>query len=581
MRIPSCGVRLPEGRWPPGRPRTAPLLDIRRLHVRYGEQVAVHGLALQLWPGETLALVGESGSGKSTTALAVLRLLAPQARVEGQLHFCGRDLLRLTPAELSALRGREIAMVFQEPMNSLNPLQTIGQQVAEAIALHERLPAQALRERALALLEQVQIPDAARRYDDHPHQLSGGQRQRVMIAMAVACRPKLLIADEPTTALDVSLQADILDLLDSLRRELGMALLLVTHDLGVVARWAERVAVLQGGRLREIGPVARLLQRPSHPYTQGLLAASLHAGAVPHCRQSRLAEIRQDEQGRFRVEWPAARPASAQPASPPLSPVVLEVRQLSVVYAGRDRAVTAVDSVGFSLRAGETLGLLGESGSGKSSLSRALLRLEPASQGQVLLHGQDLLTLSPAELRATRRRVQMVFQDPHGSLNPHHRVEDILGHALRLGGGIDAAERSRRIDRILSDVGLPLAARRRHAHEFSGGQRQRIGIARALVLRPELVICDEPVSALDVSVQAQILNLLVDLKAEYGLSYLFISHDLAVVRHMADQVLVMQQGRVVDQGPADTFWHGERHPYTRRLMAAVPSPAETRWAAQA
>jgi len=552
------------------RPAAGPeVLRIEKLTVRFGDHVAVRDLDLQVAAGEMLALVGESGCGKSTTALAVLRLLGRQARSSGRLCVQGRDLLALPEAALSAVRGREVGMIFQEPMTSLNPLQSIGQQVAEAVRLHERLPAAALRERVLALLTQVRLPEPAQRYDDYPHQLSGGQRQRVMIAIAIACRPRLLIADEPTTALDATIQAEILALIDGLRRELGMAVLLITHDLGLVAQWADRVAVMHAGLKLEEGPVAEVLARPRHAYTQGLLAASLHGSQAPHYLATRLAEIRQDAEGGFRVVRPPARPVQALPVA---APALLEVQDLTVRYAGRG-GTAAVQGVSLQIAVGETLGLVGESGCGKSSLSRALVQLVAAESGRVRWQGQDLLGLSPRELLPWRRRIQMIFQDPFSSLNPRQRVEDILGHALRLHGVQPARERERRIDAILSDVGLPATARRRYPHEFSGGQRQRIGIARALVLRPELVICDEPVSALDVSVQAQVLNLLVDLKAEYGLSYLFISHDIAVVRYIADRVLVMQAGQVVDSGAYPSFWQEARHPYTQRLLASVPGAA--------
>jgi len=563
-------VAPPAAPEPIGRPDAAPeVLRIEQLTVSFGDHIAVRGLDLQVAAGEMLALVGESGCGKSTTALAVLRLLGRQARSSGRLWLQGHDLRALPEAALSGVRGREVGMIFQEPMTSLNPLQSIGQQVEEAVRLHERLPAAALRERVLALLAQVRLPEPAQRYDDYPHQLSGGQRQRVMIAIAIACRPRLLIADEPTTALDATIQAEILALIDGLRRELGMAVLLITHDLGLVAQWADRVAVMHAGVKLEEGPVAEVLARPRHAYTQGLLAASLHGSQAPHYLATRLAEIRQDAEGGFRVVRPPARPVQALPVA---APALLEVQDLTVRYAGRGGSA-AVQGVSLQIAAGETLGLVGESGCGKSSLSRALVQLVAAESGRVRWQGQDLLGLSPRELLPWRRRIQMIFQDPFSSLNPRQRVEDILGHALRLHGVQPARERDRRIDAILSDVGLPATARRRYPHEFSGGQRQRIGIARALVLRPELVICDEPVSALDVSVQAQVLNLLVDLKAEYGLSYLFISHDIAVVRYIADRVLVMQAGQVVDSGAYPGFWQEARHPYTQRLLASVPGAA--------
>ena len=548
----------------------APLLDVRGLDVRFAGHHAVRALDLQVRAGETLALVGESGCGKSTTALALMRLLPAHAQVGGTVRFGGQDLLALDERALTRLRGRAIGMVFQEPMTSLNPVLPVGRQVAETLLLHGAVPKADARKRAIELLDLVRLPDAARRYDDYPHHLSGGQRQRVVIAMAVACNPRMLIADEPTTALDVTVQAQILRLIDDLRRERGMAVLLITHDLGVVAQWADRVAVMHGGRKLEQGPAARVFAAPAHAYTRGLLGASLHLEQDLHYRTARLAEIKADGDGQFTLVRPARRAPAAAHARPADAGPLLAVEGLAVRYPGAPAGVRAVDGVDFRIAPGETLGLVGESGCGKSSLSRAIVRLVDADAGRVLLGGTDLLALSPRALLPHRRRVQMIFQDPYGSLNPRHRVEDILGHALAIHGVAARAEREQRIGAILDDVGLGASARTRYPHEFSGGQRQRIGIARALVLRPELVICDEPVSALDVSVQAQILNLLVDLKAVYGLAYLFISHDLAVVRYIADRVMVMHGGRIVETGDHHGLWAAPQHPYTRSLIAAVP-----------
>ncbi len=557
------------------------LLDVAGLRVSFPGQVAVHGLDLRVSAGQTVALVGESGCGKSTTALSIMRLLPPQARIEGRILLEGEDLLALPARKLAAWRGSRVSMIFQEPMSSLNPLQTIGAQIAEAITLHEPVGAREARRRAAELLDLVRLPAAAQRLDDYPHQLSGGQRQRVMIAMAVACRPRLLIADEPTTALDVTVQAQILALIDSLRRELDMAVLLITHDLGVVEQWADRVAVMHGGRKLEEGEARQVFAAPSSPYTRGLLGASLHFSREAYYRDTRLPEIRQDAEHGFVLTRPAPKVAANDVTLGLRESPLLSVRDLHVRYDGAAGSHHAVRGVSFDIAAGETVGLVGESGCGKSSLSRAIVRLTPAAQGAVTLAGQDLLALSSRALLPWRRRVQMIFQDPYGSLNPRHRVDDILGHALAIHGVGDRAERARRIAAILDDVGLPAAAARRYAHEFSGGQRQRIGIARALVLRPELVICDEPVSALDVSVQAQILNLLVDLKHEHGLSYLFISHDLAVVRYLADRVLVMHGGQIVESGRRDTIWQDPRHAYTRSLIAAVPGAREADGASNA
>ncbi|MCD2511219.1 ABC transporter ATP-binding protein [Comamonas endophytica] len=564
-------------------PPPTPLLDIRGLDIQFrgarGPIQAVRGLDLQVRHGETLALVGESGCGKSTTALSILRLLAPGAALRGSIRFDGRDILAMPPAELRALRGRDIAMVFQEPMTSLNPVHSIGAQIIETLRRHERLSAAAARQRAIELLELVRIPEPQRRIDDFPHHLSGGQRQRVMIAMAVACRPRLLVADEPTTALDVTVQAQILELLDGLRREFGMALLLITHDLGLVAQWADRVAVMYGGEKVEEAATAALFAQPApscagHAYTRGLLGASLHAGHTLHYTAERLPEIRvrADEasgQREFTLHRPAApapRPPHARNAAP-----LLSVRDLRTSYPARQgHVVHAVDGVSFDIAPGETLGLVGESGCGKSTLSRTLLRLLQPTSGRIVLDGTDIVPLDARALKPWRRRIQMVFQDPYASLNPRRSVFDILDSVLRVHGVAQPGERRQRIAQMLKRVGLPADAAVRYPNEFSGGQRQRIGIARALIVRPALVVLDEPVSALDVSVQAQILNLLVELKEDFGLSYLFISHDLSVVRYFADRVMVMNQGRIVETGNHEEIWQRPQHAYTRSLIAAVP-----------
>ncbi|SEB23598.1 ABC transporter ATP-binding protein [Variovorax sp. YR216] len=562
-----------------------PLLDVRGLDVFFegsaGPVQAVRGLDLTLQRGETLALVGESGCGKSTTALALLRLLAPGATLRGEIRFDGRDLLALPPAQLREVRGREIAMIFQEPMTSLNPVHTIGAQIEETLRRHQRLPAAAARRRAIELLDLVRIPEPQRRIDDHPHHLSGGQRQRVMIAMAVACNPRLLVADEPTTALDATIQAQILELLDGLRRELDMALLLITHDLGLVAQWADRVAVMYGGEKVEEASASKLFAAPAHPYTRGLLGASLHGGSALHHADARLPEIqaRVDPASGARdfvLHLPEPRTTvRTLPPRPGGGGPLLSVQRLRTRYARRDGGVLhAVDDVSFDIRAGETLGLVGESGCGKSTLSRTLLRLVNPSEGRILLDGTDIARLPEKALKPWRRRVQMVFQDPYASLNPRRSVFDILDSVLKVHGVDSQGERRRSIGAILERVGLPADAAQRFPNEFSGGQRQRIGIARALVLKPSLVVLDEPVSALDVSVQAQILNLLVELKEDFGLSYLFISHDLSVVRYIADRVMVMREGRIVETGSHREIWDRPQHPYTRSLIAAVPGALE-------
>ncbi|MGJ5202867.1 ABC transporter ATP-binding protein [Bradyrhizobium sp. HKCCYLR20261] len=544
------------------------VLRLKGLTVDFPGRRAVDGLDLELGKSEIVALVGESGCGKSTTALSILQLLPRNAAIGGRIELAGQDISRLKPKALAALRGRDVAMIFQEPMSSLNPLHPIGAQVAEAILLHEKVSRAEARDRAVALLEQVKLPNATRRVNDYPHQLSGGQRQRVMIAMASACKPKLLIADEPTTALDVTIQAEILGLIDGLRRELGMAVLLITHDLGVVAQWAHRVVVMHDGRKREELAASRLFTQPQDGYTRGLIGVSLHgAGDDLHYSRRRLAEITRGPDGGFALTRPQPRPASHTPqhARP-----LLTLENVGISYGEGSNRTSVVHDVSFTIGRGETVGLVGESGCGKSSLSRAILGLTPVSSGQVAVDGTVISGLSRKELVPWRRRIQMIFQDPFGSLNPRHRIEDILGHALRIHGVSDRHERGRRIAKILDDVGLPRDAARRWPHEFSGGQRQRIGIARALVLRPQLVICDEPVSALDGSIQAQILNLLVDLRDAHGLSYIFISHDLAVVRYISDRVLVMEHGRIVESADVERIWHAPQHPYTRKLLASIP-----------
>ncbi|AZK61782.1 ABC transporter ATP-binding protein [Pectobacterium versatile] len=551
-----------------------PLLDIQDLHVDFPGHQAVRGLNLTINAGETLALVGESGCGKSATALSLMRLVAEPRKISGRILFDGQDLLTLPDRQMRQLRGNALSMIFQEPMTSLNPVLSIGQQISETLRLHEALtPAQA-RTRAIELLDLVKIPEPARRVDDYPHNLSGGQRQRVMIAMAVACRPRLLIADEPTTALDVTIQAQILALLDNLRREFSMSLLLITHDLGLVAQWADRVAVMYAGQKVEEAQAADLFQSsthrfsPKHSYTRGLLATSLHMDQDRHYRTHRLAEIHHapTDEGFTLLTPPTLIHRATDTNQPPL----LSLKNIHTRYSTAQGKVLAVDDVSLTILPGETLGLVGESGCGKSTLSKTILRLLPPSHGQIVFDGQDITTLKESRLKALRQRVQMIFQDPYASLNPRHSIQHILETPLIVHGLGDRSQRQQAIKNIIDRVGLPQSSLSRYPHEFSGGQRQRIGIARALEVRPSLVICDEPVSALDVSIQAQILNLLVELKNEMGLSLLFISHDLAVVRYIADRVMVMQNGRCVESGDHHSIWHQPQHPYTRKLIDAVP-----------
>ena len=515
------------------------LLSVDALTVRFGAKAVVDGVSFTVDRGETLALVGESGSGKSLTALSILRLLPPGAAVSGRILLDGTDVATASAETLRDIRGRIAGMVFQEPMTSLNPLHRIGRQVGEAMALHGRRPTRAA---TVALLDSVGFPGAATRLDALPHQLSGGQRQRVMIAIALANDPALLIADEPTTALDVTIQAQILDLLAAEKAKRGLALLLISHDLGVVRRHADRVAVMKDGLVVEQGAAAAVFANPQHAYTKMLIASE-----------------------------PAGRPDPLPLAAKPL----LAGTDVRVSFAGRRgllrraaATVLAVDGVSIEIREGETVGLVGESGSGKSTMGLALLRLVPAS-GRVVFAGEDLQSLPPTQLRHRRAGMQIVFQDPYGSLSPRMTVGDLVAEGLRVHERLAASVRAARVASALAEVGLPADAIGRYPHEFSGGQRQRIAIARALVLQPRLLILDEPTSALDRSVQAQIVELLRALQRKHGLAYLFISHDLAVVRALAHRIVVLRDGRVVEEGPADSLFAAPKEPYTRALMAAA------------
>lgn len=552
-------------------PATSRLLEVENLTVRFGAADPVRRLSFSVDRGETVAVVGESGSGKSLSALALMRLLPRNAQIpNGRITFEGTDLLKLSDRDIRKVRGRQIAMIFQEPMTSLNPVATIGNQIEEVLRLHEKLSKKEARARAIELLDLVKISDPEKRVDDFPHQLSGGQRQRVMIAIAVACKPKLLIADEPTTALDATIQAQILELLDELRRKLSMGLLLITHDLGVVSRWSDRVVVMYHGDKLEELPTSELFSPDRHPYTRGLAQASIRLEDGVHYTSRSLSEIRvvKDADGRndYQIRQPV--PRDLAPVANDDEPI-LEVDGLSVTYRTRNRENRALDKATLTLAKGETLGIVGESGSGKSTLSKAIMRLVNAESGIIRFQGQDITGLGPNQLQPVRRDLQMIFQDPFGSLNPRKSIRDILEAPLIVHGVRDAAERRRRIDETFEHVRLPLSAGDRYPHEFSGGQRQRIGIARALILRPSLVICDEPVSALDVSIQAQILNLLVDLKRDLGLSYLFISHDLAVVQYISDRVIVMKDSRIVEESDHKTIWRQPKTDYTRALIAAA------------
>jgi peptide/nickel transport system ATP-binding protein len=605
---------------------TAPLLEIDRLSVRFeGAQPlgAVDGATFQVGRGETVALVGESGSGKTVTALSILRLEGFRGGriVGGQIRFDGQALTDLPERSLDALRGRRIAMIFQEPMTAFDPVFTIGEQIVETICRHEAVSRTAAHERAVRLLERVRIPDARLRMKQIPGQLSGGMRQRAMIAMALACGPDLLVADEPTTALDVTTQAQILALLKEIQREDGMSILLITHDLTVAAAVADRVVVMYAGRIAEQTEAGALFARPRHPYTRGLLQASVHRGPDAGGKLTAIpgAIPRLDEMppgcrfhprcafatARCTAEAPAAAATSGDAAcwhpvdealapsvsatttgSPPATqslapPPLVEAVRVSKSFAvgggllRRRIAVRALDDVSLTIGAGETLGLVGESGCGKSTLGRVLLGLEAPSGGEVRFEGRALSGLRGRARKRVRGDMQMVFQDPYGSIDPRWIVHDIVAEPLVSHRRWGAADLRKRVEELLALVGLPASAQRRHVHEFSGGQRQRIGIARAIALRPRFLVADEAVSALDLSVQAQIVNLLADLRERLGLTTLFIGHALAIVRHLSDRIGVMYLGRLVELGPADEVFARPAHPYTSALVASAPATGPT------
>ncbi len=522
------------------------ILQIENLKIAFRSETglteAVHGVSFAIAEGETVALVGESGSGKSITALSTVRLLGPSAEVTGSVRYRGREMVGASEADLRKVRGNDISFIFQEPMTSLNPLHTIEKQIGESLALHQGLRGPQARTRIVELLDQVGIRDPESRLQDYPHQLSGGQRQRVMIAMALANGPELLIADEPTTALDVTIQAQILELLAGLKAERNMSLLFISHDLGVVRRIADRVCVMQNGEIVEQGPAAQIFADPQHPYTKNLLAA--------------------EPKGR------------AEPIAPD-APELLHAEHLKVwfpVKRGLLRRVVghvkAVNDASPSVRAGETLGIVGESGSGKTTLALALMRLIE-SEGPIVFMGQDISGWQSRQLRALRRDMQIVFQDPFGALSPRMTVEQIIAEGLTVHGVDPGHNRHDMVTEIMLEVGLDPAVMTRYPHEFSGGQRQRIAIARAMILRPKVVVLDEPTSALDMTVQVQIVELLRDLQRRHGLAYLFISHDLRVVRALAHRVMVMRQGDVVEQGTAAEIFSSPKTDYTRALTRAA------------
>jgi peptide/nickel transport system ATP-binding protein len=558
------------------------LLEVRDLHISFRTDKkntfeAVKGISFDVPPDATVALVGESGSGKSVSSLAVMGLLPPETTIVhpgSSIRFDDRELLGLPVAARRALCGKDIAMIFQEPMSSLNPVFTAGFQIGEVLRQHLGMTARQARARTLELLEEVGIPDPARKIDAYPGQMSGGQQQRVMIAMAIACEPKLLIADEPTTALDVTIQKQIMALIAALQKRRRMAVLFITHDLGLVGEIADRVIVMRHGEVREEGSAAQVLGAPRDAYTRALLLCRPPLDARP----ARLPVIDDVMNGRVDTAAAAAAPQRTRGYSDGDEPILV-VRNLAKSFHVREglfgkREFKAVQDVSFTLPRGKTLGIVGESGSGKTTVGLTLLRLHRATGGSVLFDGRDLVTMSDAEFQAYKRRIQIVFQNPYASLNPRFTVGQILLEPMRIHRiGANDAERAGHARALLARVGLPAHAFDRYPHEFSGGQRQRIAIARCLTLKPEVLVCDESVSALDVSVQAQVLNLLQDLQDEYGMSYLFISHDLSVVKYISDRVMVMHQGSVVEMADADELYRNPQHPYTQQLLAAIPRGA--------
>ena len=610
--------------------QATPLLSVEALVTTFesSEQTvrAVDGVSLAIHRGETYALLGESGCGKSMTSFSIMRLLPPAGRVSGgRVMFDGEDLMTLSDAKMRAIRGNRVAMIFQEPMTSLNPVVTIGEQIAESVRLHQGLNGDAVKTTVESLLNDVGIADPLQRYGDYPHQLSGGMKQRVMIAIALAGEPELLIADEPTTALDVTIQAQVLALLKKLQQERGMALLLITHDLGVVSEMADRVGVMYAGQLVEEATRAQFFSEARHPYSQKLFEslptiekrdqplAIIH-GAVPslaatfsgcrfaercdyseaNCHQQLPRWIKQgvthglrchmvdpDYKGLFNNKaeaLPMFQPAASAAEDSADTAPLLAVHDLKMHFQVRSGVFSrdagklyAVDGLSLQIEKGRTLALVGESGCGKTTVGKAILQLNRPTSGEVLFEGDDLTQISDAALRARRNDFQIIFQDPFSSMNPRMKVVDIIREGMvTLGIGGTAAEQLARVDQLLEQVGLPLNARDRYPHEFSGGQRQRICIARALAVDPKLIICDEPTSALDVSVQAQILNLLKSLQQTMGLSYLFITHNLSVVSYLADEVAVMYLGRIVERGTVDDVLNNPQHPYTQALISAIP-----------
>ncbi|MDK7741772.1 ABC transporter ATP-binding protein [Helcobacillus massiliensis] len=556
---------------------TAPLLEISDLDITFstssGDVNAVRGASLTVYPGQTVAIVGESGSGKSTTAMSIAHLLPKNGRITGgTVRFQGEDITHQRERQIMALRGSEIGLVPQDPMSNLNPLWKVGYQIDEALRANGvKGSKQEIRQRTVQLLEEAGLPDAERRARQYPHEFSGGMRQRALIAMGLAARPSLLIADEPTSALDVTVQQQILDHLDTLTGDLGVAVLLITHDLGLAAERAQHLVVMYKGQIVESGPALEILQKPQHPYTKRLIAAA------PSLASRRLSSIHQREEVAEQAQEHAAEQSAAQGDADPVNENIIEVRNLSKVFQLRGASpfsttpFTAVDDVSFDLKRGTTTAIVGESGSGKSTVAQMVLKLLEPTSGEIRFDGRDIASFKSAkDVLGLRRRMQPIFQNPYGTLDPMYSIFTTIEEPLRIHGIGSKKSRDKKVRELLDHVRLPAAMLRRYPNELSGGQRQRIAIARALALDPEVVVCDEAVSALDVLVQAQVLELLNDLQAELGLSYIFITHDLAVVRQIADATLVMEKGRVVEQGTTDEVFHSPQQEYTQRLLGAIP-----------
>jgi peptide/nickel transport system ATP-binding protein len=531
------------------------ILKVDNLHISFQSKEeefdAVRGVSFEVKKGETLGIVGESGSGKSVTARSIMRLLPspPSYMKEGEITFLGENLAEKTEKEMESIRGRDIGMIFQDPMTSLNPTIRIGNQIAESLMKHQDLTREQAKKEAIDILKQVGIRNSEERYSQYPHEFSGGMRQRVMIAIALACRPTLLIADEPTTALDVTIQKQILNVMKHMQERFGTSIILITHDLGVVAGMCDAVVVMKEGVIVERGTTEEIFATPRHPYTKKLL------NALP------------------RLDEPKKSKKDRSPDKPPL----LDVSSLRQHFdLGKGHTLKAVDDISFFIREGETLGLVGESGSGKSTTGRAILRLNEPTGGVVTYEGMSVNGMTKREMKAMRRHMQMIFQDPYASLNPRFKVMDIIGQALDIHGLCKTKQdRKRRVEELLELVGLQPGHAKRYPHEFSGGQRQRIGIARALAVEPKFIVCDEPLSALDVSIQAQIVELLQDLQKRLGLTYLFIAHDLSMVKHISDRVAVMYAGKIVELAESEELYTNPQHPYTQSLLSAIPIPDPT------